>query len=46
MKANQEYFRKVALSFNDSEELPHFNLASFRVKKKYLQHYGKMRTRV
>lgn len=27
-------FRQLALSFPDAEELPHFHLASFRVKKK------------
>lgn len=27
-------FRKLALSFPDAEEQPHFHLASFRVKKK------------
>jgi hypothetical protein len=27
-------FRKLALSFPDAEEHPHFHLASFRVKKK------------
>ena len=27
-------FRKLALSFPDAEEKPHFHLASFRVKKK------------
>ena len=27
-------FRKLALSFEDAEEHPHFHLASFRVKKK------------
>ncbi len=27
-------FRKLALSFPDTEEQPHFHLASFRVKKK------------
>ena len=34
MKANIAYFRKVALSFKDVEEMPHFHLASIRVKKK------------
>jgi predicted DNA-binding protein (MmcQ/YjbR family) len=29
-----EAFRKLALSFKDAEEKPHFHLASFRVKKK------------
>jgi hypothetical protein len=28
------YFRKLALSFPDTAELPHFNLQSFRFKKK------------
>jgi hypothetical protein len=27
-------FRKLALSFPDTEEQPHFNIPSFRVKKK------------
>lgn len=27
-------FRKIALSFPNTEELPHFHLASFRVRKK------------
>jgi len=31
---NIENFRKIALSFPDTEELPHFDLTSFRVKKK------------
>ena len=26
-------FREMALSFPDTEELPHFNIPSFRVKK-------------
>jgi hypothetical protein len=30
----QAIFRKMALSLADVEELPHFHLASFRVKKK------------
>jgi len=30
----QATFRKMALSFPDAEEQPHFHLASFRVKKK------------
>jgi hypothetical protein len=29
-----ETFRKIALSFPETVELPHFDLASFRVKKK------------
>ena len=29
-----EAFRKLALSLPDVEELPHFQLASFRIKKK------------
>ena len=29
-----ETFRKIALSFPDAEELPHFHLPSFRIKKK------------
>ncbi|MGZ5191584.1 MAG: MmcQ/YjbR family DNA-binding protein [Flavisolibacter sp.] len=29
-----ETFRKIALSFPDTEELPHFDLPSFRIKKK------------
>ena len=32
-------FRKLALSFRDSEELPHFHLISFRVKKKIFATY-------
>ena len=31
---NIETFRKLALSFPDAEEQPHFHLASFRIKKK------------
>ena len=31
---NFETFRKIALSFPDAEEQPHFHLPSFRVKKK------------
>ena len=31
---NIETFRKLALSLPDTEEQPHFHLASFRVKKK------------
>lgn len=31
---SQSTFRQLALSFPDAEELPHFELASFRVKKK------------
>ena len=31
---SQSSFRKLALSFEDAEELPHFHLASFRYKKK------------
>jgi predicted DNA-binding protein (MmcQ/YjbR family) len=31
---SQDTFRKFALSFTDAEELPHFDVASFRVKKK------------
>lgn len=31
---NIETFRKLALSFPNAEEKPHFHLASFRVKKK------------
>jgi len=31
---NFETFRKIALSFPGAEELPHFHLPSFRVKKK------------
>ena len=31
---NIETVRKVALSFDDAIELPHFDLASFRVRKK------------
>lgn len=30
----QEQFRKLALLFDEAEELPHFEKASFRVKKK------------
>ncbi len=29
-----EHVRKLALSFDDTEELPHFDRTSFRVKKK------------
>jgi hypothetical protein len=29
-----DYFRKLALSFPDTAELPHFDLRSFRFKKK------------
>ena len=29
-----EAFRKLALSFKDAEEKPHFHLASFRIRKK------------
>jgi hypothetical protein len=32
-------FRKLALSFPDTEELPHFDLASFRVRKKIFATY-------
>lgn len=32
--ANPEDVRKLALSFDDGEELPHFEKTSFRVKKK------------
>ena len=31
---SQSTFRQIALSFPDAEEQPHFNLASFRVKRK------------
>ena len=32
-------FRKIALSFSDTEELPHFHLISFRVNKKIFATY-------
>lgn len=32
-------FRKLALSFPDTEELPHFELTSFRFKKKIFATY-------
>jgi hypothetical protein len=34
-----ETFRKLALSFPDTVELPHFNLISFRVKRKIFATY-------
>lgn len=34
-----EIFRKLALSFPDTIELPHFHLTSFRVKKKIFATY-------
>lgn len=33
------YFRQLALSFPDTVELPHFELTSFRVKKKIFATY-------
>jgi len=33
-------FRKMALSFPDAEELPHFHLASFRIKKNIFHAMG------
>ena len=32
--ANNEHFKKLALSFPGTEESPHFEKTSFRVKKK------------
>jgi hypothetical protein len=29
-----ETFRQIALSFSEAEEMPHFQLPSFRIKKK------------
>ena len=39
--ANNEHFKKLALSFPGTEESPHFEKTSFRVKKKYGQHWMK-----
>jgi hypothetical protein len=36
---NIETFRQLALSFPDTVELPHFELTSFRVKKKIFATY-------
>ncbi len=38
-------FRKLALSFPDTEELPHFHLISFRVKKKIFATYWEKENR-
>ena len=40
-----ETFRKIALSFPDAEELPHFHLPSFRIKKKIFATYDGKRNR-
>ena len=39
------FFRTVALSFPDTEELPHFHLISFRVKKKIFATYWEKENR-
>jgi predicted DNA-binding protein (MmcQ/YjbR family) len=40
-----KYFRALALSFPDTEEKPHFHLASFRHKGKIFATYWKKENR-
>ena len=42
---NLKFFRSLALSFPDTEELPHFHLISFRFKKKIFATYWEKENR-